>query len=307
MGPIRCRSVPSTPPPVRGTRARPRETLALLALSILLSACAGRGVRDEPPTPTIALSSALILDQLSLTDPNPAFVREATALLEGAGYRVDYVPGEEATVALHRGLPTRGDAIVLLRSHAARIGALAADGESLELGDDVAVFSGEPIDLERYRISGVPPAAATAVAAALDDGPDQPRWAAAETLSAEEVADLMPVFYDPDTGELPFFGIRPDFVAERFQGEFPGTTVLMMGCDGLRGDAMAEAFLGRGAAHFVSWDRSVSAAHTDAATLDLLERWLVEGQDLEAAVAATAAELGPDPYYEGRLRVASAD
>jgi hypothetical protein len=57
----------------------------------------------------------------------------------------------------------------------------------------------------------------------------------------------------------------------------------------------------------VSWTQPVSASHTDAATQRLLERLLIEGQPTTEAVRQTAAEVGPDPAYEGELRVLEAD
>jgi hypothetical protein len=68
------------------------------------------GSDQEPPTPPAADSTgsprAAIVDQLSLTEPNPAFTEAATDLLEQAGYAVDYFPGEEVTVEFYRQLPT---------------------------------------------------------------------------------------------------------------------------------------------------------------------------------------------------------
>ena len=46
----------------------------------------------------------------------------------------------------------------------------------------------------------------------------------------------------------------------------------MMGCDGLRSQVTAEAFLDKGASAFVSWSTRVSADHTDGATRRLLEK-----------------------------------
>jgi hypothetical protein len=77
----------------------------------------------------------------------------------------------------------------------------------------------------------------------------------------------------------------------------------MMGCDGLRSQRTAEAFLGRGAGAFVSWTKPVSASHTDTATQMLLRHLLLESLPLEEAVQKTAAEVGPDPTYDGELRV----
>ncbi len=61
---------------------------------------------------------AAIVDQLSLTVPNPAFVDDATATLESDGYAVDYFPGEEATVDFYRDLPTHGYEVIVFRTHA---------------------------------------------------------------------------------------------------------------------------------------------------------------------------------------------
>jgi len=43
---------------------------------------------------------AAIVDQLSLSSPNPEFVQESIILLERNNYEVDYFPGEEVTVEL---------------------------------------------------------------------------------------------------------------------------------------------------------------------------------------------------------------
>jgi hypothetical protein len=77
----------------------------------------------------------------------------------------------------------------------------------------------------------------------------------------------------------------------------------MMGCDGLRSQETAQAFLDRGASAFVSWSKPISGPHTDTATEKLLHRLLIDGTPLEEAVAQTAEEVGPDPNYEGELRV----
>ena len=77
----------------------------------------------------------------------------------------------------------------------------------------------------------------------------------------------------------------------------------MMGCEGLLSERTAEAFVGRGAEVYISWDETVSAAHTDAATGVLLQHLLIEGLPAGDAVALTMAELGPDPFYGSELAV----
>ena len=59
--------------------------------------------------------TAVIIDQLSLTFPNEAFVEAATDILDQAGYEVNYVPGEDVTVGFYRDLPAGGYDIIVLR------------------------------------------------------------------------------------------------------------------------------------------------------------------------------------------------
>jgi hypothetical protein len=101
------------------------------------------------------------------------------------------------------------------------------------------------------------------------------------------------------------FGIVPSFVQRSMQGRFNGTPIIMMGCDGLRSQTTAQAFLDKGASDFVSWSQPVSSVHTDEATERLLERYLKEHESLADAVKETAAEVGPDPYFGGELRLLS--
>jgi len=62
--------------------------------------------------------SAAVIDELSLTDPDPAFLVNATSSLTAAGYHVDYYPPSRATVSLFQVLPRLGYGLVIIRSHA---------------------------------------------------------------------------------------------------------------------------------------------------------------------------------------------
>jgi hypothetical protein len=240
---------------------------------------------------------AVILDQLALTAPNPSFRDEATALLRGAGYAVDYVPGKDVTVERYQSLPAEGLGLVVLRVHSARV-----DGPT-GLTDDVALFTGELIDLAAYNVADASEGAATAVAAELARlGPRRDGRAALARFSADEMAGLIPVTYSTRGVELPYFGLRPEFVSGHLAGRFrDGTLVVLMGCDGLRSETLASAFVERGARAFVSWDKPVSPGHTDRATLRLLAHLLEAGMTPAEAVASTMAEVGADPAQGARL------
>ena len=228
---------------------------ALVGAFLLL----GRGGESSPPGP----KTAAIVDQLSLTQPNPSFVASATDILQEAGYIVYYIPGEQVTVDFYRNLPARDYDLVVLRVHSGRI---------LDQGsktDDVILFTGEPYDIARYDI---------------DQRAGRLGWAS---------------YHE---GASPLFGILPEFIGDGMRGKFDDTLIVMMGCDGLRSQRMAQAFLDKGARAFISWSRSVSAVHTDTTTKRLLENLLLDGFTTGRAVTETSAEMGSDPLYGAELR-----
>ena len=238
---------------------------AVLGMAVAtLLAFGGLGFGDSPETKT-----AVIVDQLSLTQPNPDFAASATDLLQQAGYRVDYVSGEDVTVDFYRELPTRGYGLVILRVHSG-----IAEETDIGTGETakreyVSLFTGEPYSQDKYV--------------------------------QEQIGRLGKAEYYE--GAPPLFGIGPEFIEFSMRGRFDDALIVMMGCDGLRSQTTGQAFLDKGASAFVSWSRSVSASHTDTATLRLLEKIAIGGLAVGDAVAQTAAEEGPDPTYGARLRV----
>lgn len=213
--------------------------------------------------------SAVIVDQLSVGVAKPAFAQTVTHQLEAAGYTVDYIPGEEVTVDFYRRLPTLGYDLVLLRAHSGLIQSGEREGEAF-------LFTSEPYNNQVHT----------------------------EELSERR---LLSATYSRDSlnsklSDIPtFFGIVPDFVESSMIGSFDGATIILMGCNGLTSSTLAAAFVEKGARAIVSWDDLVTGDHTDAATDRLLEL-LLEGQlPLGEAVAQTAAEIGPDPFYGSEL------
>jgi hypothetical protein len=218
---------------------------------------------DRPTSPEAP--KAVIVDQVSLTFPNPGFVAEATKTLEQAGYEVDYVPGDKVTVDFFSSLPAKNYDMVILRAHSGRI--RQPDGT---LADDVTIFTGEPYDRAKY--------------------------------AGEQRGGLLAKakYFEADP-PLYWFGITESFIRQNVEGSFKGARVILMGCNGLRSTGMADAFLEKGARAFISWDDSVSIDHTDKATIRLLNYLLVERLPVESAVSATAKDVGPDPQLGGKL------
>jgi hypothetical protein len=218
-----------------------------------------------PPTASSGAGPrAAIVDQLSLTQPSPTFVQTATDLLEQAGYAVDYFPGEQVTVEFYRSLPAQPYELIILRVHSA----LGRDGG--QPADWVTLFTADS-----YRET----------------------WYAKE----QRTRLLSKVSYYEDGPA--YFGIMPGFVKSSMKGNLQDATVIMMGCDGLKTETIAEALVEKGAKAVVSWNGLVTADHTDAATEHLLRHLVTEGLPLRESVDKTEAEVGPDPTYESVLRL----
>jgi len=244
----------------------------LLGIAIPLLIFAWLGQLSEPKVP-----KAAIVDQLNLTFPNPGFIEKATKILEEAGYSVDYHPGEEVTVEFYRNLPTQNYDLIILRVHSAlfengQIGGSHPTQAGViirVLGNPVVLFTSEPYNRTRY-------------------------------FEEQKRLRLLPVAYPTDRRTM-YFGITPGFVRSSMQGDFGKATIIMMGCNGLTFTDTADNFLQKGARNIVSWDGSVSATHTDMATVQLLNYLLIEKLPLRKAVAKTMKNIGPDPTYGSRL------
>ena len=126
---------------------QPRWIVAAAACGIAIVALVVLAVSSGPGRDLVGLSSdsddgvltAVIVDQLELTVPNPEFVSNVTGLLEDSGYVVDYIPGAGVTVDLYRELPTRDYELIILRVHStAEISRGDSDVTS------VSLFTGQP-------------------------------------------------------------------------------------------------------------------------------------------------------------------
>ncbi|MDH5450148.1 MAG: hypothetical protein OEX77_04470 [Candidatus Bathyarchaeota archaeon] len=226
--------------------------LSIVVTSVVLF----KSVLDRPSSSQAVIPSvepnAAIVDHLSLTYPNQTFIQTATNILEGAGFTVDYYPGEQVTVELYRALPTHGYDVILLRVHSA-----LREGTKF-----LALFTCEPYSTTKY-------------------------W-------YEQWIDQVGIV-EYQLGGDSYFGIGHEFILSGINGRFQNTVIIMMGCNGLEYTPLAEAFIQKGAKVYVGWNESVSASHTDHATITLLQHLIVQRQTIGTAIEETLQEVGPDP------------
>lgn len=270
----------------------PQETAGGARRSLALRAGLGAWLAVAAIAATLALvfwqrsdgsdaPSAVIIDQLASTDPNPGFIDDATARLTAAGYRVDYLSEDEIDVDLFRSLPKRGYDVILVRNHVGQLERRV-----------------EPVIVDTGRARALVPALQSREVATFFTNELYRRDGHVD----EQHARLLGVATYPPPNEdgKQYFGVTPEFIAEA-RGDFDGALVILMGCGGGGSEAMAQAFLGKGAGSVVSWDDLVTATHTDEATTDLLDR-VLQDEAVPAAVAGTMASIGPDPSFGAQLR-----
>jgi hypothetical protein len=137
---------------------------------------------------------AAIVDHLSISWPNPAFVKECTAILKRAGYEVDYYKGEQVTVELYRDLPTHGYKLIVLRAHSAYIHKYLS----------LAMFTSEPYSKQRYVY---------------------------EQLRNRVASGYIHPYRE---GDPRYLVITDKFVRFSMKGSFNDTVIVMMGCAGIK-------------------------------------------------------------------------
>src|SRR5260370_5376453 len=114
-------------------RFRPVSFLALLSLLVLGgSLWFLQNNSWSPPSYGPGSLRAALVDELSLSIPDPAFIPAATSTLQDAGYTVDYYPPASVTVAFFRDLPQKGYSLIILRAHTG------------SRGPNLAIFTSEP-------------------------------------------------------------------------------------------------------------------------------------------------------------------
>jgi hypothetical protein len=219
---------------------------------------------------------AVIIDQLSFTDPHPEFIAGATTQLREAGYAVDYVQPSQVTVDFYRELPTRNYDLIIVRSHSSwerpmrprqpsTPGSAPFEVHTFESG--VGLFTNEEYSLTSHV--------------------------------EEQRAYRLSVMSYPGR-PTQYFGIQAEFVTDEMRGNFNGATVVLMGCAGLSSTPMAQSLVDRGVSRFISWDGEVTAAHTDEVTGRLLT-YLLGGSEASDAASQAMADVGPDPTFGSHL------
>jgi hypothetical protein len=234
-------------------------SLALFILIVpgllIVNGCSSPELQNES-------NKAAIIDQLSGSEPNQAFITKTTAVLKNNGFEVDYYQGEKITVDLYRKLPALGYRLIIFRAHSGLMGnGRKTDQKTCLFTNQLYSQTAEIGDQLVNRL----------VKAGTDENP-------------------------------PVFGINADFVGKSMQVGFRHTAVIMMGCSSLESSDMAKSFIQKGASVYTGWNDSVGLSYVEDVTLTLLTKFFSPEVSIEAAVNATMQEKGPDAESGAELK-----
>lgn len=115
-----------------------------------------------------------------------------------------------------------------------------------------------------------------------------------EKYSQEQYFRLVKEAYATESSQ-PVFAVNWGFMKRLLTGEFNGTLVVVMGCDGASDPLISQEFVNQGAVGYVGWSGPVLLSHSDKAVLRLVEDLYVGRQPLKEAVDDTNSQVGRDP------------
>jgi len=201
------------------------------------------------------IPKAAIIDQLHNDKPNENYQKLVTEYLETAGYEVDLYTTDAITVNFYKRLPAMNYEFIVIRSHALGPGVIE---------DSATLFTGEKYSEDKHlqeQLSGL-----------LGIGiPFRP--------SHVEQRGGSEFFSDQK-----YFVLGSQLIDEKMIGSFPGSTIILGGCDTQEESFLANSLLGRGASEIVGWNGLITARDNDVIILELLEEVLVNDVAMDEAI-----------------------
>jgi len=198
---------------------------------------------------------AVIIDQLHNDIPNENYQKMLTEYLETAGYEVDLYTTDAITVNFYKRLPAMNYEFIVIRSHALGPGVIE---------DSATLFTGEKYSEDKYlqeQLSGL-------VGIGIPFRPSHVEQRGGSEFFSDQK----------------YFVLGSQLIDEKMFGSFPGSTIILGGCDTQEESFLANSLLRRGATEIIGWNGLITARDNDLVILDLLEEVLVNGVAMDEAV-----------------------
>jgi len=236
--------------PVRKNHSRIKYAAAVAVLVLfilivmLLSPASKPQLSNSNTNSNTFYFKAAMVDEESLTYPNPAFVQNATTTLHNAGFTVDYINYTDVTVDFYKNLPTHDYGIIILRVHST---VLPTTGW-------VTLCTSENYSTQKYVLEQL----------------DNELLHVKLNAGGEDVFTLGPNFKMNGHFENTLI------IMMGCDGLGVNGTSVYLG--------LAEMFVNLGAKAYVGWSTGVTDSGSDNATLQLLQHLLVQRETLGDAL-----------------------
>ena len=208
-------------------------------------------------------NKAALIDQLSISYPNPSFTEEFIRMSKAVGLTPEIFAGTEVTLDLYKRLPSMGYRLIVFRVHQSTPSEVLLPYDHPITGYPVYLFTGEPYNEHKYVI--------------------------------EQLSDLVVPAREINGSNI-YFSIGPEFV-QSMDGKFQNTVIVLAGCSGLYSAELADSFIIKGASVVLGWQRFVEMDYTDKAIDRLLRAILLEKTTFYRSVLVMTSEVGMDPTY----------
>ncbi len=221
---------------------------------------------------TIKIKKAVIIDQLYQDFPNESFQENATKILTDGGYEVDLFTTADITIDFYKELPEMDYEFIVLRSHS-----LAIYGKK----PSSWIFTGEKYEAGRYtqeQLSGM-----------LSPGVPFRQGQISQMTQSDAKSERL-------------FMIGSKMIDKMMVGQFPGTQIILGGCDTMSQVYLAEALVKRGASSVVGWNGLVELRDNDAVMLSLLDEIFNENLEMDDAVEKVMNDYDGKMYYGSKLK-----
>jgi len=221
---------------------------------------------------TTKIKKAAIIDQLYRDIPNPHYQNQTMIYLQDRGYDVDLYTTEDITIDFYKELPSMDYDFIVFRTHS-----LSIYGKN----PSEWLFSGEKYS-NKVHI--------------------------AETLSGQLspgvpfiVTEDQTITYSEALKER-YFMIGSKFIDESMVGQFPGSVIILGGCETMPHELLAEALVKRGASSVIGWNELVNSSKNDRVITSLLEEMLVNGLKIDEAIELVMEDLKRDKKSNLKLK-----
>lgn len=222
----------------------------------------------------IELKSAVIIDQLHNSIPNPEFQQKVKQYMQESGYKVDIYTTDDITVDFYKQLPSMNYDFIYIRTHSL---------EDLTSEKPTFLFTGEKYDIEKYTIEQL-----------------LGQVAKGSPIYEQELSEILK--NKESLTDKTYFLIGSKMIDELMVGSFPQSVIIIGGCESLGSYDLANSLISRGASAVIGWDRTINSNENDEVMLSFLEMILSENYDIPDAARLINEKYSPDMEFSSKLK-----